>query len=246
MFVRLFNICLAAWPGRSLEQGSRFHASNLSRLAACAVMAHGLAACSAISIPLGDVFGRTSQARSADTVASVPVTAVTSQPLAPLPRPGNGADADPITTGSIARPASSANPQTSAAPSAIPYQQNVSGLGGTSGSLASSGLAAIPPDKAAPSLISTDDLPVVTATLAGAFLDQESAATLPWLNNSNGHGGLIVPVGAPARQAGQICRAVVISVQSKGQASDWIQANACRDNDAPWQLQAQRNWRNPA
>ena len=198
-----------------------------------------LAGCSAISIPLGDVFGQKSQANAGATVSSVPVTSVTSQPLPPLPRQTANVEADPITTGSI--PAQGA---------AIPYSRPPASLAQSNASLTSSGLAAIPPARPAPvpapALLSAEDMALVAATLPNALLDQETAATLPWLNEGNGHGGLVVPVGSPVRQGNSICRALVISLQQRGQPSEWLQANACRSGDQAWQLGDQRAWRNPA
>lgn len=215
---------------------------------AATLVAQGLAGCSAISIPLGDLTGR-GQHNETTTVSAVPVNPVSSQPLPPLPRPTAPADVDPITTGSI--PKASAPPTNSpvaqASPDiAIPYNHTSQTLAQPSSSLASSGLASIPPAKAPSDLLPREDAPFVHAVLPNAFLDQESAATLPWLNQANGHGGLVVPVGSPVRQNASICRAVVISVQPKGQASDWLQANACKTSGGDWVLNDQRPWRNPA
>lgn len=190
-----------------------------------------LGGCSAISIPLGDVFAQKAPA----TVSTVPVTAVTTQALAPLPRPAAAIDADPITTGSIAATGATA----------IPYNRTPASLTHSHPALASSGLSSIAPAKIHSPLIGHDDLPLVSASLATAHLDQDSAATLPWLNEANGHGGLIVPVASPVRQGSTICRAVVISIQPRGLPSEWIQANACRSEDGAWTLNDQRAWRNP-
>lgn len=206
----------------------------LLRFSMAGLLASALAGCSAISIPLGDVFGQ--QNHPGATVTAVPVTAVTKQTLAPLPRPSASIEADPITTGTISAPTT-----------AIPYGPIKAITSPSTGStLAHSGLAAVPADLTPGTLLTPEDMALVSGTLANAFLDQDHAATLPWLNEVNGHGGLIVPVGAPLRQPSGICRVVVISVQPRGQAVQWLQANACRQEGASWALSDQRAWRNPA
>ena len=195
-----------------------------------------LAGCSAISIPLGDVFGQQTQRATPPTVSSVPVSAVTTTSLAPLPPIQRPVIADPITTGSIT-------------PDPLPYR-NTLGAGGPTGTprgvLAASGLASIPSNANTALLLPAEDEDLLRGALASAFLDQERAATVPWLNDKNGDGGLIVPVGSPQLQAGGICRAVIISVQRRTGPSEWLQANACREADGSWALLDQRPWRNPA
>ena len=191
-----------------------------------------LSGCSAISIPLGDVFAQKPAAPSTATVSSVPVTSVTRQALAPLPGRTIASEADPVTTGSIAAPA-------------IPYNSTRPSFSQNHPALANSGLASIPPAKLPSPVISADDLPLISAGLATAHLDQDNAATLPWLNEANGHGGLIVPVASPVRLGDTTCRAVVVSIQPRGQPSEWIQGNACRSGAGEWTLNDLRAWRNP-
>lgn len=227
MFVRSSDISFHPYPRGQSRRWLGYHALLIS-----AVVVPLLGGCSAISIPLGDVFAQKPSGLPTATVSSVPVTTVTRQALAPLPSQTSASEADPVTTGSIATPA-------------IPYSPTRSSLTQSHPALANSGLASIPPAKLPSPVISADDLPLIGAGLATAHLDQDSAATLPWLNEANGHGGLIVPVASPVRQGDTICRAVVISIQPRGQPSEWIQANACRIGAGEWTLNDQRAWRNP-
>jgi hypothetical protein len=78
-----------------------------------------------------------------------------------------------------------------------------------------------------PALLSVEDREAVRATLAHAMLDQERAARVPWLNERSGSGGMIMPVGAPARRGDTTCRSVLVSIQ-KGEDVRYVQGEACR------------------
>lgn len=161
-------------------------------------LAPALAACSAISIPLGNLAGqRRAGEETTGSITPVPAQRVASQPLAPL------APAPP--------PAAPATPS-AARPEPIPLSQA--------------------------------ELDSVTATLALALLDEERGASVPWLDQRSGHGGIITPVGSPARQANTVCRAVLVSVQ-RGRETSMVQGNACRGADN-WSLSDVRPFRNPA
>ena len=105
-------------------------------------------------------------------------------------------------------------------------------------------LVEAPAERREPSPLSEAELQSVTATLAHALLDQERGASVPWLDQRSGHGGMVTPVGSPARQAQAICRAVLVSVQ-RGSETSVVQGNACRSLDS-WSLSDVRPFRNPA
>ena len=105
-------------------------------------------------------------------------------------------------------------------------------------------LAATPAERREPSPLSEAELQSVTATLAHALLDQERGASVPWLDQRSGHGGMVTPVGSPARQAQAVCRAVLVSVQ-RGSETSLVQGNACRTLDS-WSLSDVRPFRHPA
>lgn len=165
----------------------------------------------------------------------VPVTAVAASSLPPVPvntsaptppaiavaRTPAPAEPAPLHTGSIAAPSKAS------APASTSTQQTA--------------LVAVPVNFRA---LSDEDRDSVTSTLAQAMLDQERGATVPWLSDKSGHGGLIVPVASPIRQGDSLCRAVIVSI-TRDKATDWMQGDACKPIDADWRLLNLRAWRNP-
>lgn len=103
--------------------------------------------------------------------------------------------------------------------------------------------AGLPPSLA--SAFSENDRETVHAALKTALLDQERAATVPWLNDISGHGGLISPVGPIVMQGDRVCRAVLVSIQRNSEAQ-WLQGMACRQPGGDWALGDMKPWNNPA
>jgi len=93
-------------------------------------------------------------------------------------------------------------------------------------------------------LLGEDERETVRATLANALLDQERAASVPWLHQRSGAGGMISPVGPLTRQGEARCRAVLISVQRGGETRT-LEANACRTQTSDWSLADLRPFRPP-
>lgn len=103
--------------------------------------------------------------------------------------------------------------------------------------------AALPPNLATG--LAENDRETVHAALKAALLDQERASTVPWLNDTTGHGGLISPVGPLITQGEQMCRAVLVSIQ-RNTETQWLQGMACRQAGSDWTLGDLKPWNNPA
>ncbi len=192
---------------------------------ALAAMALLLAGCSSISIPLSGLYGGT-KATDGQTIKAAPVTGVSSQALPPLAPPPPAAP-----------PAAPTAPAASSSPPPPPAKAPL-----YTGSVPDANVqtAAFMP-------LTEDDKTIVAATLSQAMLDQEKGATVPWLNEKSGIGGLIVPVASPLKQEDAVCRAVIVS-QTRNSDTQWMQAEACKPlmEGSTWRLLNVRAWRNPA
>lgn len=91
----------------------------------------------------------------------------------------------------------------------------------------------LPPPRGATLRLSEEEQATIGAAIQSAALDQPRAATMPWLDQRSGVGGLVTPVGSPVRQGEAVCRAILISVQ-RGSDVGQMQGNACRAPGHAW------------
>jgi surface antigen len=67
-------------------------------------------------------------------------------------------------------------------------------------------------------------------------------ASTPWENPSTGARGTITPLAAAYNQDGMTCRDFLASHVRNG-AESWLQGEACRAGQGPWEVRHMKAWR---
>jgi surface antigen len=69
----------------------------------------------------------------------------------------------------------------------------------------------------------------------------ERNASVPWENPQTGARGTVTPIADAYQQAGATCRDFLASY-IHDDAEDWLQGEACRAGQGPWEIRKLRPW----
>ncbi|MES2907230.1 MAG: RT0821/Lpp0805 family surface protein [Pseudomonadota bacterium] len=175
------------------------------RFAGAGLLCLCLTACGSINIPLGSLWGSSSETKTAAAKTDDLTT-------------GSIASADVVgkdaTATSLPETKTTATQTASATSSDKPF--SLEAPAETTGSLSST----------EPKNFDKDDHDAVLAVLSDALPEKGSANSVSWKNETSGYGGMIMPM-AQLAEKNSTCRELLISY-GKGSHKDWYKSEGCR------------------
>jgi surface antigen len=89
--------------------------------------------------------------------------------------------------------------------------------------------------------VSDGDLAYARAAAGEVLKRNEKDASLPWENPASGARGTVTPIASAYHQDGRTCRNFLASYV-KGRAEAWLQGEACREAQGPWEVRSLKPW----